>query len=189
MDSLKKTSLESNKILDLYTDANLTRYDEPNESSQKLEEDENNIKKNGKDSSNPSNLIRENMEDIYTLISYNSTVTNQVFDLETKTYFLKNLQYKRPWINNAETELTALYETNVEYTYTLDPTNSMHKNSRNFEHFISTNATFNNQASDLGTKSGDFFKYLQNRRPWIKNAESELKNLDETVQNAPEFPK
>merc|ERR1711970_261756 len=62
--------------------------------------------------------------------------------------------------------------------------NLLKEHTENINNFISSNATFNNQLIALETKSEDFLKYLQVERQRIDNVESELKNLDETVQKA-----
>merc|ERR1712106_333704 len=62
--------------------------------------------------------------------------------------------------------------------------NLLREHTENINTFISTNATFTNQFVALETKSEDFLKYLQVERQRIDNVESELNNLEETVQKA-----
>jgi len=62
--------------------------------------------------------------------------------------------------------------------------NLLKEHTENINTFISTNATFTNQFVALETKSEDFLKYLQVERQRIDNVESELNNLEETVQKA-----
>merc|ERR1711936_398806 len=68
--------------------------------------------------------------------------------------------------------------------------NLLKEHTENINNFISSNTTFNNQFIALETKSEDFLKYLQVERQRIDNMESDLNNLDETVQKAqPEIKK
>merc|ERR1712123_459284 len=62
--------------------------------------------------------------------------------------------------------------------------NLLREHTENINTFISTNAAFTNQFVALETKSEDFFKYLQVERQRIDNVESEVNNLEETVQKA-----
>eukprot|EP00090_Calanus_glacialis_P037800 TRINITY_DN6549_c0_g1_i2.p1 TRINITY_DN6549_c0_g1~~TRINITY_DN6549_c0_g1_i2.p1 ORF type:complete len:1555 (-),score=493.26 TRINITY_DN6549_c0_g1_i2:859-4908(-) len=62
--------------------------------------------------------------------------------------------------------------------------NLLREHTENINTFISTNATFTNQVLTLESKSEDFLKYLQVERQRIDSVESELNNLDETVQKA-----
>merc|ERR1711936_1279507 len=62
--------------------------------------------------------------------------------------------------------------------------NLLKEHTENINNFISSNATFNNQFIALETKSEDFLKYLQVERQRIDNVDSEMNNLDETVQKA-----
>merc|ERR1712106_333404 len=62
--------------------------------------------------------------------------------------------------------------------------NLLKEHTENINTFISTNTTSTNQFVALETKSEDFLKYLQVERQRIDNVESELNNLEETVQKA-----
>ena len=62
--------------------------------------------------------------------------------------------------------------------------NLLKEHTENINNFISSNEAFNNQFIAIETKSEDFLKYLQVERQRIDNVESELNNLDKSVQKA-----
>ena len=82
-------------------------------------------------------------------------------------------------LGNNEEEADSLEKAGPEDTKTLVLEINAYWNT-----FISTSASFTNQVLTLESKSEDFLEYIQVERQRNDSVESELINLDETVQKA-----